>query len=60
MRELTFAPPDTQTHAYTYTCTEGCLDQRAAVLFGKLTSDPSRAAHTGASCSAEAALLEFE
>lgn len=55
-----FAPIDTQTHTHSYTCTEGCLDQRAAVLFGKLTSDPFRAAHTGASCSAEAALLEFE
>ena len=56
-----FAPLDSHTHAHTHTrtCTEGCLDQRAAVLFGSLTSDPFRAAHTGASCNAEPALLEF-
>lgn len=52
---------DTHTHANTgtrsCTCTEGCLDQRAAVLFGRLTSDPFRAAHTGASCNAEPVLL---
>lgn len=41
------------------TRTEGCLDQRTAVLFGRPTSDPFRAAHTGASCHAEPALLEF-
>lgn len=39
---------------------EGSLDQSAAVLFGRLTSDPFSAAHTGASCNAEPALLEFE
>lgn len=58
--ERTHFGPPRHTNSRTYTCTEGCLDQRAAVLFGKLTSDPFRAAHTGASCSAEAALLEFE
>lgn len=58
-----FDPLDTQTfvptHMYVRTRTEGCLDQRAAVLFGRPTSDPFRAAHTGASCHAEPALLEF-
>lgn len=53
----------THTHTHSHTCThtrtEGCLDQRAAVLFGRLTTDPFRAAHTGASCNAEPALLEF-
>lgn len=48
---------DTHTRTHSCTCTEGSLDQRAAVLFGRLTSDPFRAAHTGASCNAEACFI---
>lgn len=60
MRKLTLTQ-STHKHldARMRTCTEGFLDQRAAVLFGRPTSDPFRAAHTGASCHAELALLEF-
>lgn len=51
-REIS-APLDTQTHTQVQ---QAALDQRAAVLFGRLASDPFRAAHTGASCNAQPAI----
>lgn len=54
--EKTHFAPHTHTHAHA--CIEGRLDQRAAVLFGRLMRDPFRTAHRGVSCNAWSALLE--